>query len=94
MPVQHYKREERVREMYNDYKLRRRMRIHDKRMIGSRKIKRSQQQMMADHRKTRVVQAKDSMKQAVRIAKTAGKAIEYRGPLSRANIVSLFRIQN
>lgn len=89
MPVQHYEREERVRDMYDDYKLRRRRtQIQAQHMIDRRKIKRSHQQMHTDQRRTRVIQAKDNMKQAVRMAKAAGKAIEYKGPLNRANIVS------
>uniref|UniRef100_A0A1I8EW13 Integrin_alpha2 domain-containing protein n=1 Tax=Wuchereria bancrofti TaxID=6293 RepID=A0A1I8EW13_WUCBA len=90
IPVQHYEREEHVREMYDDYKLRRRrMQIRSEHMIRRPKIKRSQQQMLTDQRRIRVVQAKDSMKQAVKMAKAAGKAIEYRGPLNRANILRL-----
>lgn len=88
-PPQHYEREEHIRGTYDDYKLRRRrMQIHTHRISRSEKMKRSQQQMIADQRRIRVVKARDNMKQAVRMAKVAGKAIEYRGPLSRASIVS------
>ncbi|EJD76094.1 integrin alpha pat-2 [Loa loa] len=87
IPVHHYEREEHVREMYDDYKLRlRRMQIRTEHRVRNRKIKRSQHQILTDQRRIRVIQAKDNMKQAVRMAKAAGKAIEYKGPLSRANI--------
>ncbi|VDO48601.1 unnamed protein product, partial [Brugia timori] len=75
IPMQHYEREEHVREMYDDYKLRRRrMQIRSEHMTRRRKIKRSHKQMLTDQRRIRVVQAKDNMKQAVKMAKAAGKA--------------------
>ncbi|MCP9258717.1 Integrin alpha pat-2 [Dirofilaria immitis] len=87
MPVQNYEREEQIRDINDDYKLRRRrMQTQTQNIIRRQKTKRSHQQMLTDKRRTRVIQAKDNMKQAVRLAKAAGKAIEYRGPLNRANI--------
>lgn len=65
------------------------MQIQAEHMIRNRKIKRSQRRIITDQRRIRVIQVKDTMKQAVRMAKAAGKAIEYRGPLNRANIVSV-----
>lgn len=89
LPVQHFDREEDVHEMYSDYKLRRRrthIQLHH--AIRSRKNKRSHQRNQNDQRRIRIVQVKDNMKHAVKMAKAAGKAIEYKGPLNRANIVS------
>uniref|UniRef100_A0A915PYQ2 Integrin alpha-2 domain-containing protein n=1 Tax=Setaria digitata TaxID=48799 RepID=A0A915PYQ2_9BILA len=87
VPTQHYERDEQVREVYDDYKLRRRrMQIRAQHMTQRRKVKRWQKEMLSEQRRIRVIQAKDNMKQAVKMAKAAGKAIEYKGPLNRASI--------
>lgn len=92
----HHEREGQVREQYDDFRMkRRRLRVRASHVVMRRALERSQQQLIIDERRARAIQAKSDMKQAVKSAKAAGKAIEYRGPLSRATIVScIFKKRN
>lgn len=68
-----------IRNQYEDFKYMRKI----------KKIKRSSAgNNLRDERRARMIQSKNDMKNAVKMAKSAGSAVEYKGPLSRATIVS------
>ncbi|VDK51924.1 unnamed protein product, partial [Gongylonema pulchrum] len=93
MPMQPYERDGQVREQYDDLKMKqRRIRARSTHIIQRLGTAKPQQQMIIDERRARAIQTKTDMKQAVKMAKAAGRAIEYKGPLSRATVVSSFII--
>uniref|UniRef100_A0A915C439 Integrin alpha-2 domain-containing protein n=1 Tax=Parascaris univalens TaxID=6257 RepID=A0A915C439_PARUN len=73
-----YPHNERVRDQYEDYVKKRHRRQEDESYAKRR--------MRVEERSARSIQAKNDMKHAVKLAKAAGSAIEYKGPLSRATI--------
>ncbi|VDM40683.1 unnamed protein product [Toxocara canis] len=76
-----YEDGEHIRNQYEEYMRRRRVRQVDDDWSHTRRRIRVEEQ-----RSARAIQAKNDMKHAVKMAKAAGSAIEYKGPLSRATI--------